>query len=72
MQENQQHKRCVLRYLPGEILKDLVSNLFPGRKAASQEDNPVLKKFFAFEGISFPIHGAIENFTFLPVKSNAS
>jgi len=68
------------RYLPGGILKDLVSNLSPERKAAFQADdaaalagdNPALKKFFAFEDISLPTRGAIEKFTFLPVKSNAS
>lgn len=60
-------------YHPGGILKDLVSNLFPERKAAFQEDNAAvlvgnnlaLKEFFAFEGTSLPIHGAIESHFFL-------
>lgn len=54
-------------------MKDLVSNLFPERKAAFQEDNAAvlvgnnlaLKEFFAFEGTSLPIHGAIESHFFL-------
>lgn len=61
----------------GETLKGLVSNLFPERKAAFQEDsaelagdNPALKKLFAFKDILLPTHGAIKKFTFLPVKSN--
>ena len=68
------------RCLPGEIVKDLVSNLFPESKAAFQEDNAAAlvgdniasKKSFGFEDILLPTHGAIEKFTFLPVKSNTS
>lgn len=67
-------------YPPGETGKDLMSNLFPERKAAFLEDNgaalvgdnPALKKSLAFEDISLHRHGAIKTFTFLPAKSNTS
>lgn len=52
----------------------------PESKVAFQQDKAAvlvgnsfaLKELFAFEGISLPTHGAIEKFTFLPVRSNTS